>query len=152
MLSNERTLQQWLTFSGWFNILAAFPLMMPGLADLYLTQLSRLNTALGWGGAIYEVPNLPVHALLINTAGADLVLVGLVVLYAARQPLARKGIIVLNAIFRSLFIVVVLYYVFSFDLMRLFVLFALADVIIVAGFAYGLYQLSANAPPKLNQL
>jgi hypothetical protein len=125
-----------LLFSGGFNILFASPLMVPGVAERYLFFMSDLNHLLHLGGAPFVTPANPVHALLINTAGIDLVLIGSIVLYAAQDPSARRGILLLNAIGRLLFAFVVGYYVLVEHAVRIVLLFALIDVVISVGFLY----------------
>ena len=123
-----------LFFGGLFNILLASPLMFPGIADRYLFFLSDINASLHLGGLPYVRPLNPAHALLVNTAGIDLVLIGSLVLYAAIDPERRRGIILFNALGRLLFSAVAAYYVLTASLMPFVLAPALVDVVISLGF------------------
>ena len=144
MTSATKGFSRWLKGAGWFNITAAAPLMIPVLSEDYLHMLSWINDLLGLGGLPYQSTIHPIHALLINTAGADLVLVGLLVLYAAQAPLQRRWVVIWNGIFRTLFIGVVGYYVCWENALPLFLAFALADLVIVIGFGYFLTQVKST--------
>jgi len=131
-------------FGGLFNILIASPLMIPGAADSYLFFLSDINASMHLGGLPYVRPLNPAHALLINTAGIDLVLIGALVLYAALDPDQRQGILLLNALGRLLFSAVAAYYVLTASLMPLVLAPALVDVLISLGFLRFLFLLSGR--------
>jgi hypothetical protein len=128
-----RYFRRLLVFSGMFNILLATPLILPGVADRYLFFLSDLNSSLHFGGQPFVLPVHPVHSLLINTAGIDLVLIGSMVLYAAFEPQERRGIVLLNAIGRLLFAAIACYYVVVMNLMRMVLLIGFVDVAISIG-------------------
>jgi hypothetical protein len=65
---------------------------------------------LALGGQHIKSPDDGAHALLINTAGLALVLVGLMLIYAAGNLKERMGIPVLNGIVRLVFSVLLVYY------------------------------------------
>ncbi|HBH05085.1 MAG TPA: hypothetical protein DDX92_00595 [Flavobacteriales bacterium] len=116
---NNKTLNQFrnlLRFSGIFNIVSAFLLIIPIVYEYYLLLFNDINFALGLGGQPVSIPTNPLNALLINTAGIDLVLIGAIVLVVSKDPLRNRTIILLNAIGRSLFAFVIAYYVFISDL------------------------------------
>ncbi len=128
--------QNLLRFSGLFNVIFASPLVIPGLSIGYLTLLSNLNQMLGLGGREFAVSSDPLNALLINTAGIGLVLIGTMVLYASARPLARRGIVLLNAVGRLTFFLIVVYYVLSAELGQITLVFGIADALIGIGFLY----------------
>jgi hypothetical protein len=130
-----------LRFSGVFNILFAFPLIFPVLYTHYLNLLQYFNTILGLGGKAITIPTNPVHALLINTAGIDLVLIGAIVLVVSRKPWNNRKIIFLNAVGRLLFASIIAYYVIFTDLIRIVILFGAIDVMISIGFLYYLSKI-----------
>lgn len=76
-----------LTFSGVFNIIGAFMFITPRFYESYLLFFNTLNPAIGLGGNSISIPQDIFHALFINTAGIDLVLIGVIVLFTAREPL-----------------------------------------------------------------
>lgn len=131
-----------LIFSGLFNIVLAAPLMVPELYGHYLELFWKLNGLLSLGGDAPLTPYSPVGALLINTAGIDLVLIGTIVLYAAQDPLSRWFIPAVNAIGRTLFAGVILYYVIVYQIPRIVLLIGGIDLIISGAFAYFLHALS----------
>jgi len=136
---NDKTIKQFsnlLRFSGIFNIASAFLLIIPIVYEYYLLFFNDINLALGLGGQPVSLPTNPLNALLINTAGIDLVLIGTIVLVASKNPLKNRTIILLNGIGRLLFALIIAYYVFAADLIRIIVIFGLIDVIISIGFIY----------------
>jgi hypothetical protein len=72
----------------------------------------------------------------VNTAGLVLCLVGAMLLYAARNLKDRSGIPLLNAVGRTIWALLVIYYTFTQDLARLFLIFAAVDITIAAAFYY----------------
>jgi hypothetical protein len=136
---NDKSLNQFknlLRFSGIFNIVSAFLLIIPVVYEYYLLFFNDVNSELGLGGQPVSIPTNPLNALLINTAGIDLVLIGTIVLVASRKPLRNRKIILLNGIGRLVFALIIAYYVFAADLIRIIVIFGLIDVIISIGFLY----------------
>jgi hypothetical protein len=127
--------------SGVFNIVVASPLVLPWTYGPYLEFLSALNRRLGLGGVPLAGTSNPAHALLINTAGIDLVLIGLIIVYAAGRPLERLVIVGLNAAGRTAFFGVVAYYVVTRDLPGIVMVFGLLDLAISLGFAHFLRKI-----------
>lgn len=119
-----------LVFSGLFNIVFAFPLIIPGLAEIYLNFMTALNAGLGFTGLDYAYTVNPTHLMLINTAGIDLVLIGSIVLYASMKPIERKGLLLLNSVGRTLFLIVIIYNILANDLITLFLIFGIIDLFI----------------------
>ncbi len=119
-----------LVFSGLFNIVFAFPLIIPGLAEIYLKFMTALNAGLGFTSPDYAYTVNPTHLMLINTAGIDLVLIGSIVLYASMKPIERKGLLLLNSVGRTLFLIVIIYNILANDLIALFLIFGLIDLFI----------------------
>lgn len=128
-------LRRLLWFSGGFNVTLAAPLALPWTLGPYLRALSACNAWLGLGGRPLEVPAPGGPALLANTAGIDLVLIGLFVLYAARDPSRRRFIVAANAVGRLAFAGVVGYHVLTADVARIVLLIGGIDVLIALGFA-----------------
>ena len=128
-------------FSGTFNIVLAFPLIFPLFYEKYFQLLWRVNQFLNLGGKEFIPPKEGINALLINTAGIDLVLIGIIVFYAGFDPVQRRFIPMVNAIGRALFAVIVVYYCIVFDIARLVLFIGAIDVLISAGFCYYLIKL-----------
>ncbi len=75
----KKTLKQFrklLFFSGVFNIVLALPLVFPVVYEKYFHLLWTINQFFGLGGKELIPPEEGINALLINTAGIDLVLIG----------------------------------------------------------------------------
>lgn len=132
-LQVDAAFRRFLIFSGVFNISLAAPLMVPWLLGPYLRSLSVLNTWLGLGGRPLEAPAGGAPALLANTAGIDLVLIGVVVLYAAHDPARRRFLVCANAVGRLLFGLVVAYYVWALDVSRIVLAIGCVDVAVSLG-------------------
>ncbi len=131
-----------LRFSGIFNITAATMFIFPKLYEYYLSLFNRINHLIGWGGKDLSIPDDPFHALFINTAGIDLVLIGCIVLIASTNPLnvISRRIILANGIGRFLFTSFVCYYAIADGLMGIFVVFGVIDFMITSGFIYFLVK------------
>jgi hypothetical protein len=130
-----------LVASGLFNIALTSPLIPPGLHGRYIALLGEVNAALGLGGQPPVVPTAGPGALLVNTAGIGLVLVGVFVVYAAGDPLARWVIPAVNAVGRALFAAIVVAYVATDDLVRVVLVIGIFDVVFAAGFVWFLLAL-----------
>jgi len=130
-----------LIFSGLFNIVLAAPLMVPELYRSYLALLWKLNGVLSLGGQEPIVPSGGITALFVNTAGIDLVLIGLFVLYSAGKPLSHRFIPTFNAAARFAFAGVILYYVIVYDIARIVMLIGFVDILISGVFAWYLILL-----------
>ena len=136
---NDKTLIQFrklLRFSGFFNILSAFLLIIPVVYEYYLLFFNNINFAIGLGGHPLSIPTNPLNALFINTAGIGLVLTGAIVLVVSKDPLKNRTIIFLNAMGKLLFTFLIVYYVYTADLIKIIIVFGLIDVIISIGFLY----------------
>ena len=125
-----------LMFSGLFNIIMASPLILPSTSQWYFQFLWRVNEVLRLGGVQPSPPVEGINALLVNTAGIDLVLIGSIVVYSSFDPMNRIAIPLLNAVGRIAFAGIVLSYFFSHDIMRLVLVIGFVDVCISAGFIY----------------
>ncbi len=136
---SDKTLNQFrnlLRFSAVFNIVSAFLLIIPVVYENYLLFFNDINSALGLGGQPVSIPTNPLNALLINTAGIDLVLIGAIILVVSKNPLKNRTIILMNGVGRLLFALIIAYYVFAADLIRIIVAFGIIDVTISIGFLY----------------
>jgi hypothetical protein len=137
-----------LLFAGLFNVSLAFPLAVPPLLGPYLGALSALNVALGLGGEALQIPAPGAPAMLANTAGIDLVLIGSLVLYAARDPERRRFIVLANAAGRLVFALLVAYYVLVLDVAKIVLIIGGIDVALGVGFLYFLrHTASSTAAP-----
>jgi hypothetical protein len=130
-----------LFFSGAFNIVLALPLVFPVVSERYLLFLWEVNRFLSLGGKEIIYPKEGIASLFINTAGIDLVLIGVIVLYAGFDPLNRKFIPLANAIGRTLFAVIIVYYVITMDIAHLVLVIGGIDIVISMGFVYFLMKL-----------
>ena len=128
----------WVIVAGVYNILNSFAMMVPFLNKSYYRMLSGSSRMFG-GAEILPAAD-PVNMLFVNTAGLVLVLVGAMLLYAARDLKNRSGIPLLNAVGRTVWAVLVIYYTMAQDLPRLFLTFAAVDVTIAAAFYYYVWK------------
>lgn len=131
-------------FSGAFNIALAAPLIVPELYKRYFALLWRVNSLLSLGGREPIAPSEGINALLINTAGIDLVLIGVFVIYSARDPLSRWFIPAANATGRTIFAGIILYYVLVQDIARVVLIIGIVDVLISGAFIYYLLALRSH--------
>lgn len=141
MKQTIRAFSQLLFLSGAFNIILALPLALPVLSIRYLEFLWSVNEFLGLGGQAIIPPQEGIYALFVNTAGIDLVLIGVLVVYAGLDPVRRKFIPLANAVGRTLFALVIVYYVIVMDIARLVLVIGSIDLLISIGFVYYLLQL-----------
>lgn len=131
-----------LKFSGTFNIVAASLFIIPQIYECYLSFFNNLNASLCLGGRNITIPTDPFHALFINTAGIDLVLIGVIVLLISNAPLNKtnRAIILCNGIGRTLFSVIIIYYALYEQLINILVYIAMIDFLITFGFLYFLHK------------
>lgn len=139
--ANVIRFKQLLRFSGIFNIVAASLFILPKVYEYYLSFYNSLNASLGLGGHSITVPTDAFHSLFINTAGIDLVLIGVIVLLVSGDPLNKtnRAIILCNGIGRSVFSVLIVYYAVYGQLIGIFVFIGAIDLLITSGFLYFLH-------------
>jgi hypothetical protein len=130
-----------LFFSGAFNVVLALPLVFPVLYEKYFYLLWTVNQFLALGGKELIPPKDGIYALFINTAGIDLVLIGVIVFYAGFNPIKRRFIPLANAVGRTFFALIIIYYVITMDIARLVLIIGGIDVMISIGFGYFLMKL-----------
>ena len=141
MEKTEKQFRILLFFSGIFNIILAFPLIFPLIYEKYFQLLWTINQFLNLGGKQPIPPGEGINALFINTAGIDLVLIGVIVFYSGFDPMRLRFIPFANAIGRTLFATIIIYYCIVFDIARLTLVIGGIDVFISAGFIYFLIKL-----------
>jgi len=144
MTTIESNFSKLLIFGGIFNITLALPLAFPGSVTPYFQFMWFINQWLGLGGIEPTVALAPINAFFVNTAGIDLVLVGVIVIYSGLAPLKRKLIPIANAAGRTLFTILVAYYTMIFDLIQIIAIIGAIDLLISAGFVYYLLRLKGE--------
>jgi hypothetical protein len=139
-----RALRGWVIGAGIFNIAVAFPLANPFTSRYFYSCLNGLNRSLKLGGEQMRIPNGN-EALMSNTVGLALTLVGSLLLYAAADLPARIGIPLLNGLIRVAFALEVAYYVTYSNVAHVFIGIAVIDVIIAAAFFYLSWRIMQQA-------
>ena len=86
------------------------------------------------------LPEDGLSQLLINTAGIDLVLIGSFIIVSSADPVKFRMIPLLNAIGRTLFASVVVYYVVVYGILRFVLIIGVIDVMISIGYIYFLVK------------
>lgn len=129
-----------LIIAGSFTLVMSFPLAIPGVFTEYISTLWSLNLALGLGGREPFIPNDGAVLMIINHAGVELISLSVLIIYASFDPVARKFIIYLTMIGRSLFAVFAFYYTYKFDGMQLFYIVGITDIILMVVMLYALYS------------
>jgi hypothetical protein len=130
----SRALKAWVVGAGVYNLATSALLAVPGLFTRVYTSVNRLNDALALGGGSAEPPQDGLTQLLVNTAGIVLCLLGALLIYASRDLPRRSGIPLFNVVGRVLFAGLVVYYVAAWNLPRIALGMALADLLIAAAF------------------
>lgn len=141
MKNVKKQFQRLLFFGGVFNVLIAAPFLFPNLIEDYLSLLWKMNEILNLGGNYIPIDSKGITGLLINIVGIGLTMVGIFVFYAGLKPGKRKTIPLINAIGRLVFVVLAVYYVINFDVIKLVLIIGLIDFLISLGFAYYLLKL-----------
>ncbi len=139
-----RALRGWVVGAGIFNIAVAFPLANPFTSRYFYSCLNGLNRSLQLGGEQMRIPNGS-EALMGNTVGLALTLVGLLLLYAAADLPARIGIPLLNGLIRVAFALEVAYYVTYSNVAHIFIGIAVIDVILAAALFYLSWRIMQQA-------
>ena len=140
ILTQIKRFKKLLIFSGLFNIVLAFPLIIPGFFKSYINFIYYLNEAIRLGGVKPVLPEDGLSQLLINTAGLDLILIGSIVLVSSIDPIKFRLIPLLNAIGRTLFAAIIVYYILVYDVLRFVLIIGIIDILISMGFVYFLVQ------------
>ncbi len=117
ILTQIKRFKKLLIFSGLFNIVLAFPLIIPTFFKSYIDFLYYLNELIGLGGVRPVLPKDGLSQLLINTAGGDLVLIGSIVLVSSIDPIKFRLIPLLNAIGRTLFAILIATNIYHWTIM-----------------------------------
>jgi hypothetical protein len=138
-----------LVIAGSFTLLMSFPLAIPGVFTDYVYRLWELNLLLGLGGEKPFVPADGSVRLIINHAGVELVSLSILIIYASRDPVARKFIIYLTMLGRLAFAGFAIYYTFWFQAMQLFYIVAATDMTFIALIVYALYANRYQLHPGL---
>jgi hypothetical protein len=139
-----RALRGWVIGAGIFNIAVAFPLANPFTSRYFYSCWNGLNRSLRLGGEQMHIPNGS-EALMGNTVGLALTLVGLLLLYAAADLPARIGIPLWNGLIRVAFALEVAYYVAHGNVAHIFIGIAVIDVIIATAFFYLSWRIMQQA-------
>lgn len=136
-----------LRFSGIFNIILAFPFIIPHFYEYYLEFYNWLNSSLMLGGNSITIPTDSFHVLFIHTAGIDLVLIGSFVLWASRDPYkdSSRFIIWMNGAGRFLFFILVTYYTVMRGLIGIFFMIGVIDLFITSAFIYYLNKTKSKS-------
>lgn len=137
-------LKKWTLGAGIFNVIAAFPLSMPFLYRQYYALFNSINSMFGLGGREVFPPAEGENMLFINTAGLALVLVGMLLIYASNNIRYRIGIPFLNAIVRMVFSFLLLYYIFTENILRILMVIGVIDIVIAISFFYHIYQINSK--------
>ena len=140
ILTQIKRFKKLLIFSGLFNIVLAFPLIIPEFFKSYINFIYYLNEAIRLGGVKPVLPEDGLSQLLINTAGLDLILIGSIVLVSSIDPIKFRLIPLLNAIGRTLFAAIIVYYILVYDVLRFVLIIGIIDILISMGFVYFLVQ------------
>ena len=147
MENKTMAFSRFLKFSGLFNIVAASLFMVPGLYRSYVEFYNEVNLCLGLGGGPIVTMDHPFYEMMVNTAGIDLVLIGVIVLLVSADPFDKihRQIIVANGVGRTLFFFLVGYYTVSGGLLQIFIPFAVLDLFIAGCFFCVLYKVGRPA-------
>ncbi len=135
-----RSFRRWVSVAGVLTLATSFSLAVPGLIADYYGLLSGLNRALGLGGSHQIAPRGGENQLSVNAAGILFCVFGLLLVYASMDLRQRMGIVLLNAVERVLFILLLAYYGAVESLAGILLSFALVDGVIAAVFAYYLWR------------
>jgi hypothetical protein len=141
-MGNKKTdsgLFRWTLGAGVFNIVVAFPISLPFFYQHYYAFFNALNAGAGLGGGAL-LPPADGNGLFINTMGLALVLVGMMMIYASRDLVNRKGIPLLNAIIRLVFAVFLIYYLAKGQLPWILTMLGVIDISISMNLFYYLHK------------
>ncbi len=143
----QASLRRWLIGAGAFNLVAATPLAVPGIAERYLSSIVRFNATLGLPGT-RPVPPGDGWMLIVNGAGLALAMTGAILLHASGDPRRRLGVPVANGIGRLLFAILILYYLATWKLPAILVLLAAIDGVLGVVLLRGARRVGSTADPR----
>jgi hypothetical protein len=124
----EATLGRWLRAGAIYSIVVGLPLAAPGGVDFTYTALNRLNRLLALGGHWLERPNAPVDRIFIAAAGAAVTVLGVLLLWAARDVRARVAVAVADALHMIAFGLAVVWGVLFHHVARIVLPIGVADL------------------------
>lgn len=147
-----------LVFSGIFNIVCASPLALPVVYSHYLKLLNLVAQILNLGGLPTTISNNPTHAFFVNIAGLHLVLTGVIVLFASKNPSSRYMIALFNGIGRTVFFIIIIYLSHQYNISKIWLAFAILDFCISFAFVHYVKKIkkssndTQNNPPTIKPL
>ena len=77
---------------------------------------------------VLKLPEEPVHQLFIHGFGAGVVILGVTLLYGARNPRPLREFILFDGLGRVLFGLIMFYYVLNYSLMRTILMFGVIEM------------------------
>ncbi|ARU59018.1 hypothetical protein OLMES_5031 [Oleiphilus messinensis] len=143
-MSNATKIQKaklWALAGGVFNCLLALPLALPFTHEWYIGVMNNLNSLFNLNGHPWIAPTDGANMLIINTAGLALFLVGMSLIYAAKDIKARITIPLLNGFVRLAWAVIATYYIIAYELLEVLYCIVLADLIFCCAYSYYYFQL-----------
>jgi len=137
----------WIRIGGVYNLLSSAPVAVPFFLAPYYRMLNASNALLHLGGADAAVPTDAATRLMVSTAGLTLCLLGVLLLWSSGDLENRVGVPLGNAVARIFFSALVFYFVFESSLPRIFVGFAVTDLVFAAAYIAGWLRLRQSPPP-----
>lgn len=146
--TERKTLQRWAYIGGIYNLVFGLSLSLPILYKQYFKTLQMLNKALRLGGDAGAPPKHAVNEFMVNLSGILLCVLGLNLLYAARDVTHRSALLAHNILGRIATVAVILYYLRAGNIARILVLFGSLDLLIGGVYAYYLTKLRGTSLRK----
>ena len=112
--------------------------------------MNNLNSLFNLNGHPWIAPTDGANMLIINTAGLALFLVGMSLIYAAKDIKARITIPLLNGFVRLAWAVIATYYIIAYELLEALYFIVLADLIFCCAYSY--YYLQLKRAPVGNSI
>lgn len=126
----ENLFKKWVLFGGIFNCAAAAPMALPWTVGPYFDLFNALNNMLGLSGVPMSLNENPNTMPWVNTAGLALLLVGMSLLYAARDLKHRSGVPLLNGVVRLLWAFLAAYYLVGQNALAILYLIVVIDLML----------------------
>lgn len=125
----ELRLIRWLLIlGGVFNTVMGFVFFTDSFLQSFLELASRLEWQIFSNSLSIPFPADPYHRMLIHGFGAAAMILGVTLIYSAREPACYLVFILIDGLGRVLFGSLMITYVLEYSLMKVILVFALLEL------------------------
>ena len=132
-----RFLRLTLILGGLFNVMMGIIFLSTRLLKAFFSSAEQMEKVLFNSDIVLNFPADPLHLLLIHGFGAGVVILGVTLLYAVRNPRPLIPFIVIDGIGRLVFSGILFYYIWEFSLLKTLLLFGSLELALAIAYIWG---------------